>query len=721
MKRFILLLALLLSVLHSESQTVYQPDWKSLDARPTSQWWLDAKFGIFIHWGVYSVPAYTEKGRYAEWYLHSLTNDKPDGPIVSYHRTNYGSRTYYDLADDFHAELYNPDEWAQLFEKAGARYVVLTSKHHDGFCLWPNQQANRIWGRPWNAVDCGPRRDLLGELFVSLRKTQVRPGLYYSLYEWYNPLWQFDKQRYAHDHAMPQLVDVVTRYKPDVVWADGDWDATPEVWQSPQFLAWLYNESPVRSEVVVNDRWGSGVRFNHAGIYTPEYQPDIDFENHAWEESRGMGYSYGYNRREDAWDYNSSQTLILHLIDKVSRGGNFLLDIGPDGHGQIPPIMQERLLDIGRWLSINGEAIYSTRRWRSSCQWSAGRQDYQPKKEEGWKTGGDILLKQTIDPDSGYAVKELFFTWNPVTKNLYAIFPKWPADRRIALKDIQLPNTTEVTLLEGNQRLRFDVSNGQTYVYLPEYVPSRFKAPQAYVIRIAGFGAFSDKPELLLNYAPQNMQPIVSMRCSTPGAVIRYALGDEPLNAQSKTYTQPFTLDKDTKVRARAFAQGMLPSHEVNMDVKTVPYMPSLSMYRQPDAGLRVELLQADTFSSSGLERGRLERTYHSGSIALDSSCQSSKCGMIWKGYLYADQTGGYKFSTESDDGSLLYLDGALIVHNDGDHGMQERTGYAYLQQGFHAIKIVYFNSGGAAGLKVKYGKVPEEQLTEIPAAMLGH
>ncbi|MBP6827653.1 MAG: alpha-L-fucosidase, partial [Saprospiraceae bacterium] len=120
------------------SQTAYSPDWSSLDKRPTPDWWLDAKFGIFIHWGVYSVPAYTTLGNYAEWYQNSLESNAHNGKVRDFHRKNFGERTYYDLADDFHAELFNPDEWAKLFEQAGAKYVVLTSKHHDGFCLWPS-------------------------------------------------------------------------------------------------------------------------------------------------------------------------------------------------------------------------------------------------------------------------------------------------------------------------------------------------------------------------------------------------------------------------------------------------------------------------------------------------------------------------------------------------------------------------------------------------------
>jgi len=342
----------------SFSQT-YQPNWQSLDTRNSPQWYRDAKFGIFIHWGVYAVPGFSKKGQYAEWYQHALQST--DTITQQYHKAKFGNRSYYDLANDFKAELFNPDEWAKLFEQSGAKYIVLTSKHHDGFTLWPSKEADRDWGFKWNAVDIGPKRDLLGDLFKAVRKTSVHAGMYYSLYEWYNPLWLKDRNKFVTEHTWPQMKDVINTYQPDVFWTDGEWDAPAETWKSQEFLAWLYNESPVKDKIVVNDRWGSGIRFNHAGFYTPEYQPDLDIEGHYWEESRGMGYSYGYNRNEDAWDYNSTQSLVLQLIDKVSRGGNFLLDIGPDEHGKIPPVMQERLLQIGDWMKINGEAVYNTK------------------------------------------------------------------------------------------------------------------------------------------------------------------------------------------------------------------------------------------------------------------------------------------------------------------------------------------------------------------------
>ncbi len=462
----------------------YQPTWKSLDTRKVPEWYTNAKFGIFIHWGVYSVPGYSEKGEYAEWYQYSLRHG--DSAVTKYNREKFGDRSYYDLARDFKAELFNPDEWAQLIEKSGAKYIVLTSKHHDGFCLWPSKVAERDWGFPWNSVETGPHRDLLGDLFKAIRKTSVHPGMYYSLYEWYNPLWINDKNEFVTKHTWPQMKDLINTYKPDVFWTDGDWEASDSTWKSKEFLAWLYNESPVKNKVVTYDRWGIGVRFHHGGVYTPEYQPDKDFKDHPWEESRGMGASYGYNRAEDAWDYNSAQSLVLQLIDKVSRGGNLLLDIGPDAHGKIPPIMQERLLQIGDWMNINSEAIYNTERWKTSSQWSEGKQDYKAKRGDN-----DLLLKITVNPDPGYAVKEIFYTYNSSSNSLYAIFPKYPDNRKLILKDIQLPKGTVITFLSTKSNLKWRQQGKDLAVTLPGYDPDKMKAPYAYVIKIAGYGKFT--------------------------------------------------------------------------------------------------------------------------------------------------------------------------------------------------------------------------------------
>src|SRR5258706_802892 len=522
---FFLLLALSSDVF---AQT-YQPTWESLDQRPVPQWFKEAKFGIFIHWGVYAVPGFTTKGNYAEWYQHALLGN--DSATVKFHKAKFGDRTYYDLGNDFKAELFNPDEWAKVFERSGAKYIVLTSKHHDGFTLWPNKESDRDWGFKWNAVEVGPKRDLLGDLFKAVRKTSVHAGMYYSLYEWFNPLWKTDPKKFAADHTWPQMKDLINNYQPDVFWTDGDWDATAETWKSQEFLAWLYNESPVKDKIVVNDRWGSGIRFKHAGIYTPEYQPDLDFEDHYWEESRGMGYSYGYNREEDAWDYNSPQSLVIALIDKVSRGGNFLLDIGPDEHGKIPPIMEERLLQIGEWLKINGESIYNTKRWKTPSQWSAGRRDYKGSNEHisgDWKTGGDIMLKLTVDPDPGYAVKELFFTYNPGKNNLYAIFPKYPDNKKVVIKNLELPAGSNVSFLSTHEILQWRKDGNDVEISLPEFNPNKIQSPYAFAVRIENFGRYAAKPQIKPEYKSGELKPTLTL-VSEAGTEIRYTIdGSDP-------------------------------------------------------------------------------------------------------------------------------------------------------------------------------------------------
>jgi len=160
----------------SFAQEKYKPTWKSLDARSVPQWFSDARFGIFIHWGVYSVPSWAPKGNYAEWYWAQVRNDKPDGPWRTFNNNTYGKDHSYELfAPHFTAELFNPQEWARLFKKAGAKYVVLTSKHHDGYCLWPAPSSKN-----WNSVEIGAKRDLLGELSTAVRKEGIRVGYLFT-------------------------------------------------------------------------------------------------------------------------------------------------------------------------------------------------------------------------------------------------------------------------------------------------------------------------------------------------------------------------------------------------------------------------------------------------------------------------------------------------------------------------------------------------------------
>jgi alpha-L-fucosidase len=349
----------------------WQALWESLDRRPVPGWFDEAKFGIFIHWGLYSVPAWAPRRRdaayagaaYAEWYGWNM-NEKA-GQTAAFHTQTYGAQCRYaDFAPHFRAELFDPARWAELFAASGARYVVLTAKHHDGFCLWPSTHS---WN--WNSQDIGPHRDLFGELAAAVRAQGLRMGAYYSLLEWYRPLYQAAPEQYALEHMIPQLRELVGQYHPSLLFTDGEWDHDSAVYHSPEFLAWLFNESAVKDEIVVNDRWGKDTRSRHGGYFTTEYgkvdEHGTELAAHRkWEECRSIGYSFGFNRNEDAADYLAADQLLRLLVTTVSRGGNLLLNIGPAADGSIPVVMQERLLTLGRWLGENGAAIYGTRPWR---------------------------------------------------------------------------------------------------------------------------------------------------------------------------------------------------------------------------------------------------------------------------------------------------------------------------------------------------------------------
>ena len=708
--RKILIACLLLSSFFTNAQT-YQPTWESLDKRPVPQWFNDGKFGIFIHWGVYAVPAYVPKGRYAEWYQNALQGT--DSATKAYHRAKFGNLSYYQLADQFKAELFNPDEWAKLFEQSGAKYIVLTSKHHDGYTLWPSKDANRTWGFPWNAMDIGPKRDLLGDLFKAVRKTSVHAGMYYSLYEWFNPLWKTDKAKYATEHAWPQMKELISTYQPDVFWTDGDWDASDETWKSKEFLTWVYNESPVKDRIVTYDRWGTGLRFKHGSVYTPEYQPDLDFEHHAWEESRGMGHSYGYNREEDAWDYNSSQSLVYHLLDKVSRGGNFLLDIGPDEHGKIPPIMQERLLQIGEWLKINGEAIYGTQRWKQVSQWSEGKRDYKAKK------GEDIMMKLTVDPNPGYATKEVFYTYNANTNSLYVIFPKYPSGKKLVLKNLGNASANEIRFLSTNEKLNSSKQGNNPVISLPEYDPNKIKSPYAYAVKIKNFGAFVQKPKIDIGYLNDMSAATVTIANNDPAAKIMYTISNGT-TTKTETYTQPFTHKGNARIKAFASKQGnYLPSDTSENEILGLNILLA-STPNDPQRGLNYSYFEADNMNMAVLKTAAPVKQGVINKPVLTVKQRTDKYGVMYEGYIRVDKTGGYAFYLNSDDGSIVWIDGQEIVNNDGDHGATEKEGKCLLEAGYHKIKLMYFDSGGGNSLLFSYNPLGQPKM-ETPSTLFFH
>ena len=338
-----------------ENDGKWEATWESLQARPYPQWFKDAKLGIFIHWGLYSVPAYGEKEAYGEWFLRGLQLKEPFR--TNFMKDNYGENfEYADFAPLFKAELFDPEEWAELFERAGARYIIFVSKHHDGYAMWPSDQA-----KGWNSVDVGPGRDLVGELAEAVRKTNVKFGLYYSLPEWNNTLHRWDNDphdqitEYIDKHMLPQFHDLISKYKPEVLFTDGEWFHSAEVWHARELISWYYNL--VGDDAIVNNRWGGG---SDIGFLTPEYSAGINITDRPWAECRGLGRSFGLNRNEKLDAYMSPEELIHFFVKAVSNGGGITLNVGPKADGQIPLLQQERLVQLGNWLKVNGEAIYGS-------------------------------------------------------------------------------------------------------------------------------------------------------------------------------------------------------------------------------------------------------------------------------------------------------------------------------------------------------------------------
>lgn len=392
----------------------YLPDRESVDSHRLPDWYHDAKFGIFVHWSLSCVPAYapSDRGNTLDilrnegsrsmfvnqpcpgWYLNSLRIK--GSPAWKHHLLNYGlSFDYYRFADEFNRELdrWDPGSWADLFKEAGAKYVILVTKHHDGFLLWPSHHRNPA--RP----ELHASRNVVEELSRAVRDRGMKMGFYYSSpYDWTftekpvtdlaTGLLRTPFSREYRDYACNHWYELIDRYLPSVLWSDIGF---PSGVNTDEIVAYFYNRVP---DGVVNDRWEQsspllrtlaflpGFRQAidryarrallqekvisprvHHDFSTPEYATPDGIAEEKWECARGIGRSFGYNREEEPGDFPGDDELVHMLSDIVSRNGNLLLGVGPMPGGEIPGIQVDRLRAVGRWLAANSEAVYGTRPW----------------------------------------------------------------------------------------------------------------------------------------------------------------------------------------------------------------------------------------------------------------------------------------------------------------------------------------------------------------------
>jgi alpha-L-fucosidase len=347
--------------------------------RPLPAWLPQAKLGIFIHWGAYSVPAWAEPSgplgavpedewfahnAYAEWYANTIRI--PGSPAAQHHRAIYGDAPYDAFLDSWTASSFDPQAWAQLFREAGAQYVIPTTKHHDGIALWDAPGTGTR-----NTVHRGPHQDLVGAIGDAVRAAGMRFGVYYSGgLDW--SISNFPPHASGAEvsslrpndaayncYALLHVRDLITRYDPDVLWNDINWPDSGKrtgTWSLHELFADFYAGNP---DGVVNDRWGE----THWDYRTSEYEHGTSVEvGTNWEQCRGLGLSFGYNQVEDTNVVLSGHELARLLGDVVSRGGRLLLNVGPTADGEIPAIQEESLRGLGRWMSTMAETVRSAER-----------------------------------------------------------------------------------------------------------------------------------------------------------------------------------------------------------------------------------------------------------------------------------------------------------------------------------------------------------------------
>lgn len=457
------LLALLTPVTHraeKDATAPFKPTYKSLEAHVTPAWYEDAKLGIFIHWGIYSVPAWAptsvqfgevpeteffKQNPYAEWYFNSLRT--VGSPTHAHHRKTYGAEfDYYRFGEDFNRVIvsWDPAAMAEIFRATHARYVVLTTKHHDGFTLWPSAVKNP------HRADAFAQRDLVGELAAAVTARGLKMGVYYSGgIDWsFHPVLIDGTQdgpkvtppgpdyvAYADAH----LRELIARYHPDILWNDIRY---PDTSALMQIVADFYNANP---EAVINNRWG---RWMPHDFTTAEYKVMPTIVSEKWEANRGIGRSFGYNQTETAEQFLSVDALVDSFIDIVSKNGNLLLNVGPRADGSIPEEQLARLRGLGRWLDVNGEAIFGTRPWVDA---------------EG-HLAHDAAARVRFTYQSAAAATG--------TNTVYALLLDPPPDAHVELIDV-VPTTdaTEVRLLGHPTPLRWSRRGDNLAIELPAPLP----------------------------------------------------------------------------------------------------------------------------------------------------------------------------------------------------------------------------------------------------------
>jgi alpha-L-fucosidase len=456
----------------------WKPTNASLDRHQAPEWFQDIKFGMFIDWGLWSVGGWAvkkEKGAmYPDWYEHRIDYN---ADAEKYHDKNWGTDFERDdLFPFFKAERYDPDRLVNTALEAGMKYIIPFCKHHSGFCLWPSSYTHRDAGDLLG-------RDLIKPIVDNCNAKGLKFGFYFSTDEWEYPIidtdgklitrkwagkyepysqkletWASRKiavKDFAKDYIIPQAVEFIDKYNPDILWYDGEWDTPVELLGSYDISAYFYNKAEGKKEVAVNDRYGTvnghRLRSSLGDVFTSEYgdMTDDNRLRHVWEENRGISQSFGFNWQDTDANVITSKDFIDMFVNIVAKGGNLLLIVNLDNQGALPDVQEKRLKDIGKWLKVNGEGIYSTRAY------------------------------------SVLAENDVRFTRSKDNKTVYAISLEWPG-KQLELKSIEPAQGSKIYLLGYDKPLNWRSKNGVTTISLPSNLQKEANRPcnYAYTFKI---------------------------------------------------------------------------------------------------------------------------------------------------------------------------------------------------------------------------------------------
>ena len=623
-------------------------------------WWREARFGMFIHWGLYAVPAGEWKGNtnHAEWILTTAQI-----PVAEYEK----------FAPQFNPVKFNASEWVRMAKQAGMKYIVITSKHHDGFCLFDSKHTD------YDIMDATPfKRDIMEELSKECRKHGIKMCWYHSIMDWHHPdylprrAWEkrpaegADFSRYVK-YMKGQVKELVTNYgEIGVLWFDGEWEHT---WNSELGDDLYYYVRSLQPNIIINNRVSVG-RAGMAGTFdpkafvgdfgTPEQEIPATGLGYDWETCMTMNNHWGYNKHDNNW--KSTPDLIRKLVDIASKGGNFLLNVGPKADGTFPQASIDRLKEIGAWMKINGQSIYRTNAslfehlsW-GRCT-SKGKKLYLHVFD--WPQNGQLILPGLLTK-----VKSAYFLAEPKTK----LDVRYDADSAI----IQIP--------------AIPIDSIDTVIVLDFAEEPEVATPP--VIK-ADSDIFCDALK-------------VEIISGLKRAQIHYTLNGVQPTQKSPRYNNPIELADTATIKCRVYRDDRAISPVVKRTFKKVTpraaeRLSSLSPGIKYDYFLGQWERIPDFNSMTSVGNGINKR------FDISPKLQPEFFALRYTGYIKVQKDGVYTFYTNSDDGSRLYIADELVVDNDGLHGAQEVQGRIALAAGMHPVKVEYFQRAGGAVLDVFY------------------